>query len=47
MNEDESLRLRALELAVELRKSDRDITGKPTIATARVFESYIKTGATP
>lgn len=45
MNEEE-LRLKALELAVELRKRTEGIAGDVTLATARKFETYLRDGRT-
>ena len=46
MSPEEEMRLRALELAVELRKRTNGITGDITLLTARKFETYIRGGAT-
>lgn len=42
MSPEEELRLKALELAVQLRRGESGITGQPAVNTAIMFERYIK-----
>lgn len=42
MSPEEEMRMKALELAVELRKRTANITGDLTVRTAKKFEAYIK-----
>lgn len=44
MDEEQRLRLKALELAVELRRTSPTITGDITVKTAQIFEAYLKDG---
>lgn len=46
MSPEEELRLRALELAVELRKKEPGITGANTLITASKFATYLREGTT-
>lgn len=42
MSPEEEMRMKALELAVELRKRTSNVTGAVTVLTAKKFEAYIK-----